>query len=76
MTTAEIVKNSQSSHFQLFRNNHFIYKTDNGFYFSVPLEDVGKASMLANDKTIFFMRWIRKQVETNTNGLIEQELKK
>lgn len=66
MTTTEIVKNSKTTHFVLYREGHLHYKTDNGFDFTVPLEDVGKASMLAEDKTIYFMRWIRKQVEARS----------
>lgn len=64
MTTAEIVKGSKVSKFVLFREGHFHYRTDSGYDFTVPLDDIDKASMLAEDKTIYFMRWIRKQVES------------
>ncbi len=65
MTTAEIVKGSKISRFVLFREGYFHYRTDNGFDFTIPLEDIGKASLLTEDKTIYLMRWIRKQVESN-----------
>lgn len=66
MTTAEIVKASKVSNFISYRNNNLIYETDNGFSFSIPTEDVKGATILAQDKTMFFMRWIRKQVEQNS----------
>jgi len=69
MTTAEIVKNSKFSKFILFRDNYFVYQTDNGFQFVIPLSEVGTASFLSQDKTIFFMRWIRKQVEENNYSI-------
>lgn len=62
MTTAEIVKNSKVSNFVFFREGNFYYRTDTGFDFIIPLKDIDKASILAQDKTIYFMRWIRKQV--------------
>ncbi len=68
MTTAEIVKGSKVSNFVLYREGYLHYRTDTGYDFAVPLEDVGKASMLAEDKTIYFMRWIRKQVESKNEN--------
>jgi len=34
--------------------------------FPVPIEDVGSGTMLAHDKAITYMRWIRKAVEDKT----------
>lgn len=62
-SVAEIVKTSKVTRFVLYREKSLIYETDNGFRFPVPIEDVGTASMLAEDKTIYFMRWIRKHWE-------------
>jgi len=36
------------------------------YQFTVPLEDIGTATLLREDKAITFMRWIRKAVEENT----------
>ncbi len=63
MKTSEVIKASKRTRFVLYREGNLIYETDTGFQFPVPIEDVGKASMLAEDKTIYFMRWIRKQWE-------------
>lgn len=45
--------------FSFFRNGMFFYKTFDGQEFGVPLEDIGSATLLNQDKGIFFMRWIR-----------------
>ncbi len=66
--TADIVKNSKISKFVQFRENTFIYKTDSGFTFTIPLEDIKGATLLNEDKTILFMRWIRKEVELLNNN--------
>lgn len=63
MKTAEIVKSSKVVRFKYYREGNFIYQTDTGFEFPVPLEEVGKATMNAEDKPIYFMRWIRKHNE-------------
>jgi hypothetical protein len=63
MNIAEMVKNKRAR-FVYFREGYFIYETDDGFQFPVPLGDVGKATLPAEDKALFFMRWIRKHLET------------
>lgn len=66
MTTAEIFKSSKITKFTHYREGNFYYETDSGFSFVVPLEDVTGATLNAEDKTIFFMRWIRKSLEKIT----------
>lgn len=39
------------------------YKTDDGWEFPVPLDDTKGATFLAEEKAIFFMRWIRKHID-------------
>jgi hypothetical protein len=46
-------------------NHHDLAKKEI-FQFSVPLEDVGNATLLLHDKALTFMRWIRKAKEENT----------
>lgn len=49
------------------------YITDCGFEFPVPISDVGDAALLAEDKAMLLMRYIRKHMElivtakSNTN---------
>lgn len=63
MTVAEVVKGSKKSTFQFYREGNFYYKTDSGVDFIVPLNDIDGATLNGEDKTIFFMRWIRKTLE-------------
>ena len=42
------------------------------YTFPVPLEDIGEASLLNEDKAMFFMRYIRKAIEDKT--ISKQEL--
>ena len=68
-SVAEIVKGSKVSNFVSYREGNFSYLTDSGFHFVVPLEDISGATLNTQDKTIFFMRWIRKQFEANKAAL-------
>lgn len=56
-------------HFSSFRQGFFHYNvlTNNGVYsFPVPINDIGTGTMLATDKAISYMRWIRKAIEDKT----------
>ena len=63
MSITEIVRNKKAR-FVHFRDEHFIYETEDGFQFPISLADIGKATLLAEDKALFFMHWIRKHLET------------
>jgi hypothetical protein len=62
MNIKEMVKNKKV-HFVFYREKELYYKTDDGFVFPVPIEDIGNATFLAEDKAILFMRYIRKYLE-------------
>ena len=64
----ELIKDKKV-HFTFYRAGYLYYETDDGFEFPVPIEDVGDATFLAEDKAILFMRYIRKHVDT----LLEQQ---
>ncbi len=49
--------------FVKYLGGNLYYKTSNGVEFAVPIEDIGNATFLAEDKGMFFMRWIRKHIE-------------
>lgn len=49
--------------FQYYRDQQLWYKTDSGLLFPVPVEDIGNATFLAQDKAMLFMRYIRKFME-------------
>lgn len=53
--------------FVRFKEGNFIYsiKGANGdFEFPVPLNDIGGAELKSEDKAIYFLRYIRKHLET------------
>ena len=51
--------------FQFYRAGNLYYKTESGFTFTVPVEDVGEATFNAEEKGILMMRYIRKQLILN-----------
>lgn len=57
--------------FSFFRQGHFFYEVQDDntgveYQFPVPIEDVGSATIMALDKAITFMRWIRKAMQDKT----------
>ena len=63
MNIKDMVGNNKKVKFIQYREGEFIYSTECGFEFPVPLADVGKATLLAEDKALLFLRYIRKHVE-------------
>lgn len=49
--------------FQYYRQGNLYYKTETDLVFAVPIEDIGEATFLNEDKAMFFMRYIRKHLE-------------
>ena len=62
-----MVSNNKKVKFIQYREGEFIYSTECGFEFPVPLADVGKATLLAEDKALLFLRYIHKHMETINN---------
>lgn len=62
----DLVKDNKKVRFSHYRDFEFWYKTDDGFSFPVPLRDINndKVTLLAEDKALLFMRWIRKYIES------------
>lgn len=64
------VKNSVK--FSEYRKGNLWYMArddqDNILTFPVPIEDVGDATFMDVDKGIYFMRYIRKHLESIVNG--------
>ena len=58
----EMVKN-KVVRFSFYRDQVLWYDTEDGFLFPVPLEDTGTAMFKAEDKAIYFMRYIRKHTD-------------
>ena len=69
LTLKELVANGKKVHFVMYRKGELHYKTDDGFQFTVPIEDCGDAEFLVEDKAMLFMRYIRKQLAANAEGM-------
>lgn len=68
MNIKEMVKDGKQVYFSFYRDRNLWYKTECGFEFPVPIEDIGNATFKAQDKAIFFMRYIRKHVKELDNA--------
>lgn len=71
MDIKDFVANENFVVFDSFRANVFYYNVPNKttlelYQFQVPIEDIGTATLFTRDKSIFFMRWIRKSIENQT----------
>ena len=62
MNIKDMVKNKKVK-FSYYRDGNLWYITECGFEFPVPIDDIGNASFLAEDKAILFMRYIKPQIE-------------
>jgi hypothetical protein len=61
-TIKDMVKDQQQVTFLYYKDGELWYKTECEFEFPVPISDVGTATMLATDKAMLFMRYIRKHM--------------
>jgi hypothetical protein len=64
----ELVKNNRV-YFSYLRQGTVYYKINyklKEYIFPVPLDDVGTATLLNEEKAIHFMRWLRKSIEDKT----------
>lgn len=48
--------------FAYYRDGALWYRTETNFIFPVPIEDIGNATFLDEDKAMLFMRYIRKHM--------------
>lgn len=66
MNIKDLVKDNVVN-FVRYREGNFIYsveKDGKALEFPVPLEELGTATLLAQDKAILFMRYIKKHLAT------------
>jgi len=68
----DMVKDNKKVHFMFYRERELFYETECGFQFPVPIDDLGTAIFLAQDKAILFMRYIRKHLEMLESAKMEQ----
>lgn len=76
MTTLKLsdhIGNNQRAIFHRYANGVMYYETDcTGFYFAVPIADLGTALVGSNEPASMFMKWIKRQMEKNTQAMFEQ----
>ncbi|HCJ8470873.1 TPA: hypothetical protein NV714_004774 [Escherichia coli] len=58
-----MVENSKKATFVRYANGSLIYKTECGFEFPVPIEDLGNSTINNEEKALILMRYIRKHIE-------------
>lgn len=66
----ELVKDGKVVRFAYFRDNEFWYRHEDGLLFPISVEEAtaGKATFMAEDKAMFFLRWIRRYVSAAKLG--------
>ena len=67
LKVSDLVKGDKKVRFSYYRDREFWYQHEDGLLFPVPLKEVDdpatKATLPAEEKAIFFMRWMRKYIE-------------
>ena len=74
MNLKDMVKRGQKVRISFYSRGSLWYVTDSGFEFPVPVGDraeVGNATFLAEDKAIYFMRYIRKYMQFLEDARLE-----
>jgi hypothetical protein len=59
----DMVKDNKVVRFQFYRDQSLFYETECGSIFPVPINDIGNATFMAEDKALLFMRYIRKHID-------------
>jgi hypothetical protein len=74
MNIKQLIKDNRVK-FDSYRQGNFYYKIIDSaqiqgesitYLFTVPIDDIGTATLLSEDKAITYMRWIRKAISNNT----------
>lgn len=69
MDLKEIIKKGEKVYFSHYRAGYMYYSIvvdNNKYQFPVPIDDIGDATFLNEDKAIIFMRYIRKSLNEKT----------
>ena len=63
----DLVRDQKKVYFSYYRDKEFWYRHQDGLLFPVALSEVdnpaARATLLAEDKAIYFMRWMKKYIE-------------
>lgn len=58
----EMVQSGKQVQFVRFEGGELWYRTECGFEFPIPAQDLAGATFLATDKALLFMRWIKRHL--------------
>jgi hypothetical protein len=53
-----------NSTFEYYRDSSLWYKTETGLVFPIPVSDIDQGQFRATEKSLHFMRWIKKYLKT------------
>lgn len=68
MKLTDMISKDKLVYFQFYRDGNLWYAAENGFMFPVPIDDIGNATFLVEDRSVLFMRYIRKHLKTIEQG--------
>jgi len=68
MNLKDMVSNNKKVTFVRYQKGQLWYMTECGFEFPVSISDTGDAAFNPEDKALFFMRWIKKQIDNINEG--------
>jgi hypothetical protein len=64
----DLVRDNKRVRFAYYRDREFWYEHEDGLMFPIALSEVDdpgcRATLPANDKAIYFMRWMKRYIET------------
>jgi hypothetical protein len=60
---SELVGTDKKVYFSFYRDGELWYKSESGFEFPIPAEDMKGAIFKPEDKSVYFMRFMRKHIE-------------
>jgi hypothetical protein len=64
----DLVGRGKKVRFVRYKDGIFIYTTDSGFEFPVPISDLGTSEVLAEDEAILFLKYIKLQLQIQTES--------
>jgi hypothetical protein len=67
MNIKEMVKDKVVQ-FIYYKDKSLWYKTECNYVFPVPIDDIGNATMLHEDRAILFMRYIKRHMDMIENS--------
>lgn len=73
MSLKDRVTGDKTVTFVRYQNKDLWYVCEDGFEFPVPIDDAGSAEFKAQDRALFFMRWIRKHMDVISQALESQK---